>query len=124
MKAIPTFDPSTKWKDYPGDTLYLWNGDVLYTATEDAGCNLLKEDEAEGYKDSWVVNIYSLTEEVPQGGQWMETEMISDQNYTIEGIMKRLGKCDLWKSDWQILKPDVGACVEAAILKLQEGEKQ
>lgn len=107
-----TIDPSTKWKDYPGDTLYLWNGDVLYTATE---------DEAEGYKDSWIVNIYSLTEEVPQGGQWMETEMISDQNYTIEGIMKRLGKCDLWKSDWKILKPDVGACVEAAILKLQEG---
>lgn len=120
MKAIPTFDPSTKWKDYPGDTLYLWNGDVLYAATEDAGCNLSKEDEAEGYKDSWVVNIYSLTEEVPQGGQWMETELISDLDYTIEGIMKRLGKCDLWKSDWQILEPDFGACIEAAILKLEK----
>lgn len=118
-----TVDPSMKWNDYKGDRLYLWNGDVLYVASEDSE-NITKSDEAEGYKDSWVVDIYSLTEEVPQGGQWMETELIEDLDYTIQGVIDRLSECDLWKSDWQILDPDFGECVEIAMQKLKKGEEQ
>lgn len=101
------YSPDTKWSEYPGDTLYLWNGDVLYTASEDQ-YNISEYDESKGYKDSWVVDIYSLSEPVPQGGQWMERNYISDMNYTIQGIMDRLGRCDLWIDNWTILDPEVG----------------
>ena len=101
-------DLSMKWNDYPSDSLYLWNGDVLYVATEDQQ-NVLEEDEAKGYKDSWVVDMYSITEEVPQGGQWMEREYISDIGYTIRDVIDRLGRCDLWEDKWKVLEPSVGS---------------
>ena len=110
-------DPGMKWEEYPGDTLYLWNGRVLYTAMQDFGYNVSEADEYQGYKDSWVVDIYSLTEDVPQGGQWMERERISDMNYTIQGIMDRLGQCDLWEDIWRILEPDLGSGLMLAIMK-------
>lgn len=115
------YEPGTKWADYPGDTLYLWNGDVLYTAHEDS-VNVLESDKAEGYKDSWVVDIYSLSNPdwLPQGGQWMESEYISDMNYTIEGITNRLIDCDLWKDDWTILDPNVGEIIKDLFEKCQE----
>lgn len=111
-------DPGTKWNDYSNGSLYLWNGDVLYVATQDSN-NVTEEDEARGYMDSWVVDIYSTTEEVPQGGQWMETKMIEDLDYTIQGVMDRLGGCDLWKDDWRILEPDIGEVLQMAFEKLQ-----
>lgn len=104
-------DLSMKWNDYPSDSLYLWNGDVLYVATEDQQ-NVLEEDEAKGYKDSWVVDMYSITEEVPQGGQWMEREYISDIGYTIRDVIDRLGRCDLWEDKWQVLEPSVGSTMQ------------
>lgn len=113
-----TFQPNTKWSDYPGSTLYLWNGKVLYVATEDFGCNLLEEDIAEGYKDCWITDIYTTDsieyDWVPQGGQWLESELISNLNYTIEGIVERLLDCDLWKDDWWALDPRVGSVLQAA----------
>ena len=104
-------DISMKWNDYPSDSLYLWNGDVLYVATEDQQ-NILEEDEAKGYKDSWVVDMYSITEEVPQGGQWMEKEYIRDIGYTIRDVIDRLGRCDLWEDKWQVLEPSVGSTMQ------------
>ena len=116
------YTPETKWSDYPGDSLYLWNGKVLYVATEDFGFNLSGEDASKGYKDSWVVDIYTTDpyeyDWIPQGGQWMESELISNLNYTIEGICERLLDCDLWKDDWQILDPEIGSILHAAFEKL------
>ena len=112
-----------KWEDYPSDTLYLWNGSVLYTATAD-DYNVIDYDRMRGYIDSWVVDIYSLTEDVPQGGQWMEQKRISDMDYTIQDIMDRLGQCDLWQDDWRILEPDLGSNLKIAIEKANEFEKE
>lgn len=113
-------DPSTKWENYLGTTLYLWNGNVLYTASEDS-TNVSESDKSSGYKDSWVVDIYSNSDEdrIPQGGQWMETEYISDMNYTIEEIINRLLDCDLWKDDWEILDPSTGEALMDAFVKHQ-----
>lgn len=112
-------DPGMKWSEYKGSTLYLWNGDTLYAATEDSE-NIHEIDEAMGYKDSWIVDIYTLQGEVPQGGQWMETEMISDLDYTLEGIIDRLSECDLWEDDWQILDPFVGRKLQFLFLHVEE----
>lgn len=115
------YTPETKWTEYPSDSLYLWNGKVLYVATEDGGVNLSKDDIANGYKDSWVVDIYTTDPNeydwIPQGGQWMETERIWDMDYTIEGICERLLECDLWKDDWKILTPLAGSILHATLEK-------
>ena len=96
-----TIDPSTKWNDYQGDTLYLWNGDTLYTATEEDTSTTLEED-------CWVVDIYSIYGDAPQGGCWIEEKPIEDLDYTIEGVIDRLSGCDLWEDNWRILDPKIG----------------
>lgn len=115
------YSPWTKWSEYPSDTLYLWNGDVLYMAREDSE-NISEVDVAEGYKDSWIVDIFSISDEdwLPPGGRWMESDRISDMNYTIEGITNRLLDCDLWKDDWKILDPKIGEALRAAFVEWQE----
>ena len=122
MRSESTIDPSTKWKDYSGDTLYLWNGEVLYTATEDAE-NLSDEDKARGCKDGWFVDIFSSTANydwIPTGGYWTETKIIDEQDYTIEQIVKRLLECDLWEDDWVIVEPSLGACLRRALEVVEE----
>lgn len=105
-------DPGMKWNDYESETLYLWNGNVLYVATEEDETGTLEEN-------CWVVDIYSCGEEVPQGGCWTEDKPIKDLDYTIQGVMDRLGDCDLWKSDWRILEPDIGNVLQMAFEKIQ-----
>lgn len=46
--------------------------------------------------------------ETGDGGQWMETELIRNLDYTIQGVLDRLKKCDLWDSDWKIIDENVG----------------
>lgn len=107
MKTLD-IDLNMKWNDYPSDTLYLWDGETLFRIAEGTGDNLWDEDVEEGYLDYWMTEIYSLNENNCDGGQWMETKLISDIDYTIQGVIDRLMECDLWESDWKILDEDTG----------------
>ena len=66
----------------------------------------MDDDIENGYKDYWITDYYDF--EDGNGGQWMETELISDINYTIQGVIDRIKNCDLWDSDWKIISKDVG----------------
>ena len=84
----------TKWNDYKSDTLYLISKDKdrLILIKEGDGSNLLSEDKEQGYKDYWYVEEYNLdTMTEDDGAQWMETKLISDIDYTIEGVINRNG---------------------------------
>ena len=98
---------NTKWNDYPSDTLYLWNGNTVFIISEGSGENFTEEDEEEGYKDYWMTNYYSR--EDGDGGQWMETELIKDIDYTIQGVLDRLMECDLWEDNWEIIDKDLAS---------------
>lgn len=93
-----------KWNDYPSDTLYLWNGSVVFRISEGTGDNLLDEDIEAGYKDYWMTECTD-----GDGGQWMETKLIKDIDYTIQGVLDRLMKCDLWEDNWEIIDEDLGS---------------
>ena len=95
-----------KWNDYPSDTLYLWNGNTVFRISEGTGENFWPEDEEAGYKDYWMTEYYTF--EDGNGGQWMETELIKDIDYTINGVLERLYDCDLWEDDWKIIDEDLG----------------
>ena len=99
-------DLNTKWNDYPSYALYLWNGETVFMIAEGDGYNLFDEDVEAGYKDYWMTEYASKDE--GNGGQWMETELISDLDYTIQGVIDRLCECDLWKDDWKIIDADLG----------------
>lgn len=105
---ISNAELNTKWNDYPSDTLYLWDGETIFKIAEGTGENLWPEDEEEGYVDYWMTESYSFNESNCNGGQWLETELITDIDYTIQGVLDRLMECDLWDSDWQILDEDTG----------------
>ena len=38
----------------------------------------------------------------------METELISNIDYTIQGVINRIKKCDLWESNWKTIDEEVG----------------
>lgn len=95
-----------KWNDYPSDTLYLWNGNTIFRISEGTGDNLWPEDEEAGYKDYWMTEYYGSDES--NGGQWLETELIRDIDYTIQGVIDRLMTCDLWEDNWEILDEEKG----------------
>lgn len=99
-----------KWNDYKSDTLYLWNGEELFKIAEGTGDNLLQEDIEEGYVDYWITDVYSRIGN--DGGQWMETRLISDIDYTIQGVIDRIRECDLWDDDWTVLDYDKGSHFE------------
>ncbi len=96
-----------KWNDYKSDSLYLWNGKILFVITEGDGSNLLDEDIEDGYEDYWVTNWYETN--YTDGGQWMETKPIKEIDYTILGVIKRILDCDLWEDDWIILDDALGS---------------
>lgn len=102
-------DLNMKWNDYPSDILYLWsaNEKTIFRIFEGDGENLLAEDIAEGYKDYWMTDFIT-GDGYCDGGQWMETELISDLDYTIQGVLNRMMECDLWEDDWEILDEDFG----------------
>ena len=105
---ISNTDLNKKWNDYPSDTLYLWDGETIFKIAEGTGDNLWDEDIEEGYVDYWMTESYSFNEHACDGGQWMETKLIRDIDYTIQGVIDRLMKCDLWDSNWEILDEDTG----------------
>ena len=96
----------TKWNEYPSDKLYLWNGETIFRIAEGDGTNLWDEDVENGYVDYWMTDYYDF--EDGNGGQWMETKLISDIDYTIQGVIERIKKCDLWDSDWEIIDESIG----------------
>ena len=104
--TIKGIDLNMKWNDYESTVLYLWNGDTLFRIAEGSGDNLFPEDEAEGYLDYWVTDWYSKDD--GNGGQWMETELISDIDYTIQGVIDRISECDLWDDEWIVLDEVTG----------------
>ena len=97
---------NTKWNDYPSDTLYLWDGKTIFRIAEGTGDNLFPEDEEEGYVDYWMTDYYDFND--GNGGQWMETKLIQDIDYTIQGVIDRIKECDLWDSDWEIIDENMG----------------
>lgn len=99
---IKGIDINMKWNDYESDTLYLWNGKDLFVISEGSGDNLWEEDKEEGYVDYWMTQCYGKDCDY-DGGQWMETELISDIDYTIQGVIDRISECDLWDDDWKVL---------------------
>ena len=103
---IRVIDLNMKWNDYLSDTLYLWNGNTIFRIQEGFGDNLCKEDEDEGYKDYWMTDYAS--NEDGNGGQWLETELISDIDYTIQGVIDRIMECDLWDDDWIVIDELLG----------------
>ena len=104
--TIKGIDLNMKWNDYKSDTLYLWNGKTLFEITEGTGDALTVQDEAEGYKDYWITDWYSLKDK--NGGIWLEKQVISDINYTIQDVINRIMECDLWDDNWIVLDPQKG----------------
>lgn len=100
----PTLD--TKWNDYPYDTLYLFDGTTIFAISEGDGNNLDEDDRALGYQDYWITEYYDFNTE--DGGQWMETDLIENIDYTIQGVIDRIKECDLWNSDWKIIDHNTG----------------
>lgn len=109
--TIKGIDLNMKWNDYPSDTLYLWNGNVLFVIAEGTGDNLLEEDEEEGYVDYWITECHGEDCDY-DGGQWMETKLIADIDYTVQGVIDRIMECDLWDDDWIVLDGDVGESLQ------------
>lgn len=94
----------TKWVDYPSDSLYLFNGEVVFQIQQGSGDNLLPEDVEEGYVDYW--NTYTTNGD---GGMWLERKLISACDYTIRDVIERAKECDLVGDDWRVIEnPDVG----------------
>lgn len=106
---VCNIDLNMKWYDYTYHELYLWsaNKKTIFKISEGTGVNLLAEDIAEGYKDYWMTE-YIVTDGYCDGGQWMETEFISDLDYTIQGVLNRMMECDLWEDEWEILDHNFG----------------
>ena len=99
-------DINIKWNEYSSDTLYLWDGETIFRITEGSGDNLFPEDEENGYMDYWLTDYYNFNN--GDGGQWMETELISDIDYTVQDIINRMKECDLWDSNWKIIDEEIG----------------
>ena len=99
-------DMNMKWNDYSSDTLYLWDGKTVFRIAEGIGDNLWPEDIERGWVDYWLTDYYSFDD--ADGGQWMETKLIHDKDYTIQGVINRMKECDLWESNWKVISQDVG----------------
>lgn len=102
---VTGIDLNSKWNDHEGD-LYLWNGETLFKIAEGDGSNLWAEDEEQGYVDYWMT--YIASKEFGDGGMWMETELISQKDYTIQGVIDRLMECDLWDDEWKVIDEELG----------------
>lgn len=110
MKTLD-IDLNMKWNDYPSDTLCLWDEHTVFMISEGDGSNLLEEDEEAGYKDYWMTEFLDIDNDYENGGQWMETELIRDIDYTIQGVLDRLMECDLWESNWVFIDEDDGYAI-------------
>lgn len=117
-KMVIGINLNMKWNDYESDTLYLWNGHDLYVIAEGNGSNLSDEDIEKGYKDYWMT--YIVGSNYTDGGQWMETKPIIDIDYTIQGVIDRMMKCDLWKDKWKVLDKKLGIEIYEAYKKNQK----
>lgn len=109
--TVKGIDLDMKWNNYDSDTLYLWNGTELFKIAEGTGDDLYEEDKENGYVDYWMTECYGEGSG-GDGGQWMETRLISDIDYTIQGVIDRMMECDLWDDDWIVLDDDIGESLE------------
>jgi hypothetical protein len=50
----------------------------------------------------------------------METKPIIDIDYTIQGVIDRMMKCDLWKDKWKVLDKKLGIEIYEAYKKNQK----
>lgn len=104
-------DLNSKWNDYNG-RLYLWNGSELYTVAPMHDDDHDYDDDYEADEDdwfednAWVVDIYGTDDNIIQGGCWTEGKPIRKIDYTIQGVIDRLGGCDLWADDWKFVPDD------------------
>lgn len=103
---VSGIDLDKKWNDYSSDTLFLWNGSVVFRISEGTGENLWEEDIRQGYKDYWVTDWAGT--DVGDSGIWLEKECISVIDYTIQGVIDRLKECDLWEDNWKVIDEDIG----------------
>lgn len=117
---VTGIDLNSKWNDNEGD-LYLWNGKTLFKIAEGDGSNLWAEDEEQGYVDYWVTYIAST--EFGDGGMWMETELISQKDYTIQGVIDRLMECDLWDDEWKVIDEELGEDLYEAFEEYWKAER-
>ena len=117
---VTGIDLNSKWNDHEGD-LYLWNGKTLFKIAEGDGSNLWAEDEEQGYVDYWVT--YIASKEFGDGGMWMETELISQKDYTIQGVIDRLMECDLWDDEWKVIDEELGEILYEAFEKYWKVER-
>ena len=105
-----------RWNGYGNGELYLLNtdGQIIYRVSEGDGSNLSHSDIPEGYQDYWMSEMYDLKKagdrdrKATDGGQWLETEMIKETAYTVEGVIRRMMECDLYgnRSDWAIISAE------------------
>ena len=87
--------------------IFIRDINILITAVEGTGDNLLKEDVAEGLKDYMMTSVYKVDGEdveLIDGGQMMTSELIADLE--TEEIAQRL--LDYWgytddSLDWAML---------------------
>ena len=87
--------------------IFIRDINILITAVEGTGDNLLKEDIAEGLKDYMMTSVYKVDGEdveLIDGGQMMTSELIADLE--TEEIAQRL--LDYWgytddSLDWVML---------------------
>ena len=77
--------------------ILIWNKDVEFIKiNEGDGCNLLDEDEEEGYVDYIMVDYisydgYDFSED--DGAQVMLTEMYQEKFQTVEDVIQHLIDC-------------------------------
>ena len=87
--------------------IFIRDINILITAVEGTGDNLLKEDIAEGLKDYMMTSVYKVDGEdveLIDGGQMMTSEYIKDLE--LEEVAQRL--LDFWgytddSLDWVML---------------------
>ena len=120
VPGLPTYeqkkDGEIRWNGYGNGELYLLNADgqTVYRVSEGDGSNLSHSDILEGYRDYWMSEMYELKKagdrdrKATDGGQWLETEMIKETEYTVEGVIRRMMECDLYgnRNDWTIISAE------------------
>ena len=117
-----------KWSEYCSKehtgSIYFVNEyeTYLYRVTEGTGDNLLPEDKEDGYVDYWLTDFYNLKEKREgDGGEWLETKLISDRDYTIGELIERMKECDapLDLERWTIQPAKVGESITDEIDDLE-----
>ena len=96
-------DLNMKWNGYKEGRLCLWNGSELYIATPEYDDSIIDYDDDDYEENCWIVDVYGVDDNIIQGGCWTEEKPIKEIDYTIQGVIDRLGECDLWADNWKFV---------------------